>query len=152
VLDDRRWEAMSAVGELIYAGSLPCRATRSNPVSVTLAKLIDRRNGMARCQRNELLAPAGEEHIVASDERIGTISPNPERDHGFRSIVITETLSLNASGRLSGDDEQSAVEMTSDRIGERIFATAIPLAEAHRRRGCCRSPQRIAVRWPSSVP
>ena len=75
-----------------------------------------------------------------------------ERDHGFRSIVITETLLLNASGRLSGDDEQSAVEMTSDRIGERIFATAIPLAEAHRRRGCCRSPQRIAVRWPPSVP
>src|SRR5207248_919039 len=36
VLDDRRREAMSAVGELIHAGSLPCRATRSNPVSVTL--------------------------------------------------------------------------------------------------------------------
>ena len=27
---------MSAVGELIHAGSLPCRASRSNPVSVTL--------------------------------------------------------------------------------------------------------------------
>jgi hypothetical protein len=27
---------MSAVGELIHAGSLPYRATRSNPVSVTL--------------------------------------------------------------------------------------------------------------------
>src|ERR1700686_5578079 len=27
---------MSAVGELIHPGSLPCRATRSNPVSVTL--------------------------------------------------------------------------------------------------------------------
>src|SRR5437879_13909481 len=36
VLDDRRREAMSAVGELIHAGSLPCQATRSNPVSVTL--------------------------------------------------------------------------------------------------------------------
>src|ERR1700738_4895934 len=36
VLDDRRREAMSTVGELIHAGSLPCRATRSNPVSVTL--------------------------------------------------------------------------------------------------------------------
>jgi hypothetical protein len=33
VLDNRRREAMS---ELIHAGSLPCRATRSNPVSVTL--------------------------------------------------------------------------------------------------------------------
>jgi hypothetical protein len=36
VLDDWRREAMSAVGELIHAGSLPYRATRSNPVSVTL--------------------------------------------------------------------------------------------------------------------
>jgi hypothetical protein len=36
VLDDRRREAMSALGELIHAASLPCWATRSNPVSVTL--------------------------------------------------------------------------------------------------------------------
>jgi DNA replication protein DnaC len=40
VLDDRRREAMSAVSELIHAGSLPCRATRSNPVSVTLSAEI----------------------------------------------------------------------------------------------------------------
>jgi hypothetical protein len=38
VLDDRRREAMAAVGELIHVGSLPCRATRSNPVSVTLPR------------------------------------------------------------------------------------------------------------------
>jgi hypothetical protein len=36
VLDDRRREAMPSVGELIHAESLPCRPTRSNPVSVTL--------------------------------------------------------------------------------------------------------------------
>src|SRR5436305_14556736 len=36
VLDDRRREAMSAIGRLIHAGILPCRATRSNPVSVTM--------------------------------------------------------------------------------------------------------------------
>src|SRR4029077_13401129 len=36
VLDDRRREAMSAVGELIHAGSLPCRAIPSNLVSVTM--------------------------------------------------------------------------------------------------------------------
>src|SRR5207248_1717668 len=36
VLDDRRREAMSAIGRLIHAAILPCRATRSNPVSVTM--------------------------------------------------------------------------------------------------------------------
>src|ERR1700693_2502595 len=36
MLDDRRREAMSAVGELIHAGMLLSRATRSNPVSVTM--------------------------------------------------------------------------------------------------------------------
>src|SRR5947207_15977839 len=30
---------------------------------------IDRRNGRARCQRPELLAPAGQERIRADDER-----------------------------------------------------------------------------------
>src|SRR5258707_5160925 len=30
---------------------------------------IDRRNGTARCQRHELLAPAGQERIRADDER-----------------------------------------------------------------------------------
>src|SRR5207245_580266 len=30
---------------------------------------IDRRNGMARCQRHELLAPAAQERIRADDER-----------------------------------------------------------------------------------
>src|SRR5947207_8620494 len=36
VLDDRRREAMSSIGRLIHAGILPCRATRSNPVSLTM--------------------------------------------------------------------------------------------------------------------
>src|SRR3954454_23587498 len=36
VLDDRRREAMSAIGALIHPGILPCRATRSNPISVTM--------------------------------------------------------------------------------------------------------------------
>jgi hypothetical protein len=31
MLDDRRREAMPAVGELIHAGSLPCRAIPSTP-------------------------------------------------------------------------------------------------------------------------
>jgi hypothetical protein len=36
VLNDRGWEAVSAVGELVHTGSLPCRTARSNPVSVTM--------------------------------------------------------------------------------------------------------------------
>ncbi len=36
VLDDRRREAMSAVGELIHAGSLPHGLAPSNSVSVTM--------------------------------------------------------------------------------------------------------------------
>src|SRR5580704_8417721 len=39
--------------------------------SGVLAPLIDRRNGMARCQRHELLAPAVEERIGADDEAAG---------------------------------------------------------------------------------
>src|SRR5947207_1572708 len=42
VLDDRRREAMSAVGELIHAGSLPCRAA----VSVTLPASRSHRRAM----------------------------------------------------------------------------------------------------------
>jgi len=34
-LDHRRWEAVSATGELIHAGRLPYRVNRSNSVSVT---------------------------------------------------------------------------------------------------------------------
>jgi hypothetical protein len=34
--DDRRREAMSAIGELIHAGSLPHQVARPNSVSVTM--------------------------------------------------------------------------------------------------------------------
>src|SRR5712671_4996934 len=36
MLDDRRREAMSAVGDWIHRGSLPCRAIPSSPISVTM--------------------------------------------------------------------------------------------------------------------
>src|SRR6202045_107398 len=36
VLDDRRREAMPAIGELIHGGSLPHRGARPNSVSVTM--------------------------------------------------------------------------------------------------------------------
>ena len=35
------------------------------------APLVDRRNGMACCQRHKLLAPADEERVAADDERAG---------------------------------------------------------------------------------
>src|SRR5208282_2284510 len=36
-----------------------------------LAPLVYGRNGAARCQRHELLAPAGEERVAADEERTG---------------------------------------------------------------------------------
>src|SRR5439155_2052476 len=39
MLDDRRREAMSAVGDWIHGGSLPCRGIPSSPISVTMPHL-----------------------------------------------------------------------------------------------------------------
>jgi hypothetical protein len=71
-----------------------------------LAPRIDRRNGMARCQRHDLLAPVGEERIRADDERAGV--QREQRGEGISDLACggglhdRELESLGA-GEILGD-------------------------------------------------
>src|SRR5215469_16459007 len=51
------------------------------------APRIARRNGMARCQRHELLAPAGQERIGGDDERV-----NMQLDCEAKALSISLSL------------------------------------------------------------
>src|SRR5436305_495041 len=75
VLDDRRREAISAIGRLIHAGILPCRATRSNPVSVTMpwarrsARVIRVAKGQCRARCVQQVSRAVEIEIYSDRQR-----------------------------------------------------------------------------------
>src|SRR5215203_7254707 len=65
-------EDLSGVNAHQAKGSREARSIAEETAgSGELAPRIDRRNGMARCQRRDLLALVGEERIRADDERVG---------------------------------------------------------------------------------
>src|SRR5947207_5845923 len=55
--------------DLVKGKSEACSIADQAAGSGEFTPRIDRRNGMARCQRHDLLAPAAQERIRADDER-----------------------------------------------------------------------------------
>jgi hypothetical protein len=109
MLDDRRREAMSAVGDWIHGGSLPCRAIPSSPISVTMPS---RASGLASA-----IALARESHGLSDRSRFRRTDKPPKG--GFDLLDVRFGHLLQVQKRVPGGivHANEFVELQVKRLG-----------------------------------